>query len=370
MSRRIVFIHEFGHTKGGASASMLDLVRLLSPDTSVVVIAPTSDEMSKEVTKAGGISIGIAPRLWSVGFRRPIWSIINLVCLQFKIRRQLRCKDILIVNGILGEFVGGWGLLLSGYPRVYFVRGAVGSSKLWNLMSLRGLRTVVAVSRYARDEFVGRFPRFQGRLAVIPNAVELPEAAASSLPTIPFKIGVVGFIHPQKNHALVIKALVLLRASGVDAELHVYGEALSEADREYSRELVSLVGSENLGSHVFFHGRASRTEIYSNIHVLVSASVTEGFGKTIAEAMAHGLPAIALERAGGPCDIILNPHEGILLAEDSPRVLADALLRLAVSPELRSKMGDAARLAVAQRFNSELILGKVREVIHSAYSNT
>lgn len=370
MTSRIVFIHEFAHAKGGASASMLDLARLLSSDEPVLVITPESGEMESAVTAAGGAHVGIAPALWQVGFSRPLASLLNLFRLQSAIRKHLREGDVLVVNGILGEFIVGWGWRLSHFPRIYFVRGAVGTSKLWNLMSLRGLRVVVAVSRYAKDEFMGQFPGFQGRLAVIPNAVEVPERAAKPLEAHPFRIGVVGFIHPQKNHALAIKALALLRSSGVDAELHIYGDAASSADEAYMQELISLVRITRLEDHVSFHGRATREQIYANIHVLVSASLTEGFGKTIAEAMANGLPAIALERAGGPRDIILDPKEGILLADDTPEALAGALRRLAASPALRTEMGHAARDAVSQRFAPGIVVTKVKEAIQSARSTT
>ena len=369
MTTRIVFIHEFAHAKGGASASMLDLARLLSADEPVLVITPSSGEMESAVTAAGGTHVGIAPALWQVGFSRPLASLLNLFRLQSAIRKHLREGDALVVNGILGEFIVGWGWRLSRFPRIYFVRGAVGSSRLWGLMSLRGLRVVVAVSRYARSEFTRQFPGFKGEVVVIPNAVAIPEPTPPAQPPPPLVIGIVGFIHPQKNHGLAIRALGLLRRQGVDARLDIYGDASSADDAAYLGSLQELIAREDLGSHVVFRGRASRAAIYGGIHVLVSASLTEGFGKTIAEAMAHGLPAIALEQAGGPRDIILSDAEGFLLPDASPETLAAALRKLAGSEELRTCLGRQGREAVRLRFSPAKVAASVKDAIRAARTN-
>lgn len=366
MTSRIVFIHEFANTKGGASASMLDLVSLLSRDEPVLVITPTSGEIKSAVTAVGGDYVGIAPALWQVSFNSPLASFLNLFRLQSAIHEHLREGDLVIVNGILGEFIVGWGWMLSRFPRIYFVRGAVGSSRLWKLMSLRGLRLVVAVSRYAHSEFTRQFPGFKGRIVVIPNAVAIPETPPIAEPTPPFVIGIVGFIHPQKNHGLAIRALAILRRQGVDARLYIYGDASSSDDVAYLRSLNELIISLDLGSHIVFHGRASRAAIYGSIHVLVSASLTEGFGKTIAEAMAHGLPAIALEKAGGPRDIILSDTEGVLLQDATPESLAVALRKLAESEELRSRLGRQGREAVRLRFSPAKVAACVKDAIRSA----
>ena len=74
MTTRIVFIHEFAHAKGGASASMLDLARLLSADEPVLVITPSSGEMESAVTAAGGRSV-FAKQQLATSWRPPYMAI-------------------------------------------------------------------------------------------------------------------------------------------------------------------------------------------------------------------------------------------------------------------------------------------------------
>lgn len=366
MSGRIVFLHEIPHVKGGSSSSMLELARRFASRREVLVIAQDAPVL-REATLAAGVGfVGLPCPLWALGFARPLASLANLFRLQLAIRRHLRPGDTLVVNGILGEFVAGWGWLLAAYPRVYFVRGAVGESRLWRLMSLRGLRQVVALSGSVRDQFLRQFPAYRGGVTTIPNAIALPASAVRAPAPPPFRIGCVGFIDPLKNQALAVRALAMLRARGVDATLELFGDTSGGADEAYLAEVRRLVAELGVGDRVAFRGFQPREAIYGSLHALVSPSLSEGFGKTIAEAMAHGLPAVALASAGGPRDIITDPGEGILLGHDTPEALAEALALLAADDGLRARMGARARDSVARRFAPEVVAARALAVIDQA----
>jgi starch synthase len=68
------------------------------------------------------------------------------------------------------------------------------------------------------------------------------------------------------------------------------------------------------------------------------------------EYMASGLPTVAVAR--GPLqDILRDGEEGLHVPERDPRALAAALLRLADEPELRARLGRAARARVVERYS-------------------
>jgi glycosyltransferase involved in cell wall biosynthesis/predicted metal-dependent phosphoesterase TrpH len=86
---------------------------------------------------------------------------------------------------------------------------------------------------------------------------------------------------------------------------------------------------------------------YASADVFLFCSVTDTYGQVILEAGASGLPTIAIAE-GGPASLIENRHTGLLCRPDADHV-AGALLQLAASPELRTKLGSAAARAARAR---------------------
>jgi trehalose synthase len=84
--------------------------------------------------------------------------------------------------------------------------------------------------------------------------------------------------------------------------------------------------------------------------VVVQKSLAEGFGLTVAEAMWKARPVVA-SRVGGIQDQIVDGESGILI--DDPRDLVtfgDEVARLLADPDLRRRLGDAARARVIDDF--------------------
>jgi len=113
--------------------------------------------------------------------------------------------------------------------------------------------------------------------------------------------------------------------------------------------------------------------LYEAADMLVSLHRCEGFGLTIAEAMARGLPVVATDHSGSrdlidhmvgfpvPCELIPVPEgaypfaNGARWADPSLDAAADALGRLAADEELRKRLGDAARTRIAEGYSYERI---------------
>jgi glycosyltransferase involved in cell wall biosynthesis len=125
------------------------------------------------------------------------------------------------------------------------------------------------------------------------------------------------------------------------ARFTVYGDGpMRAAWEDQSRRL-------GLAHIVQFAGWLSQRECSAALNgadVLVLPSLYECGGAVVLEAMACGLPVVATNW-GGPADYI-DPACGILVdPTDSARFvegLAEAMSRLACSPELRRSMGQAA----------------------------
>ncbi len=117
-----------------------------------------------------------------------------------------------------------------------------------------------------------------------------------------------------------------------------------------------------MGPTARFVGYRSGTDLadhYAAADLFAFASVTETFGNVVLEALATGLPVVAL-RAGGVGSIVENGVTGTLVApEQPPQALAEALITLVNDPARRSDFALAAReYAVEQTWDS--IMSRLR----------
>jgi glycosyltransferase involved in cell wall biosynthesis len=99
--------------------------------------------------------------------------------------------------------------------------------------------------------------------------------------------------------------------------------------------------------------------------LFVLPSPAEPFGLVIVEAMALGRAVIATA-AGGPLEIVVNGQTGVLVPPRDPRGLADAILRLSASGELRALMGAAGRELFQARFTTDQMAAQVQAVYQDA----
>src|SRR5436853_7243931 len=88
-------------------------------------------------------------------------------------------------------------------------------------------------------------------------------------------------------------------------------------------------------------GQVEAEEWYDSTDVLVVPSRYEPFGMVILEGMLHGLPIVA-SNVGGPAEILEHDRTGLLFPPTNADALAQALLRLVTSQDLRQRIGAAA----------------------------
>ena len=162
----------------------------------------------------------------------------------------------------------------------------------------------------------------------------------------------VGRLVPIKRVDRILRALAAARERGASIVLAVVG------DGELREELERLAERLGVGGAVRFVGyRRDLAEIAAGSDVAVLASDNEGTPVWLIEAAAAGVPAVTTD-VGGVREVV-RPDTGIVVPRDGERGLADALVRLAGSADLRSEMGARAREHVRARYSAERLLADV-----------
>ena len=168
-------------------------------------------------------------------------------------------------------------------------------------------------------------------------------------------IGCVGRLTYPKGHRVLIEAAALL----VQDIPHV--RFLIVGDGELTEEIQSLVLAKGLKGNVSFLGwRDDVPDLLRIMDLFVLASLNEGMGRVLVEAMAAGRPIVAT-RTGGIPDVVQDGKTGILVPPGDPHRLAQAMKLLLNNQELASRMGEEGTRR-AKEFSSEAMIESIQQL--------
>lgn len=211
----------------------------------------------------------------------------------------------------------------------------------WVLRRARGIQVdgrMTARSLVA----AGHAPESVGVKPVVPSNLDrfLALDRAATAPGGVTRLLFVGRLAPQKNLPLLLTVVQRLRAAGgTDFRLTLVGDGPEEA------ALRAQAARDGLLSHVEFRGAVSRDDVvgvFAEADVFVLTSDYEGFPRVLMEAAAAALPVVSTTVSGAD-EAIADGATGYLAPIGAADALAAALRRLIESPELRQRLGAAAR---------------------------
>ncbi len=147
-----------------------------------------------------------------------------------------------------------------------------------------------------------------------------------------------GRLDRQKGFDVLLRAMPKIRAGVPNCRLTIHGEG---ADRAILERLRRELGLEDV---VFLPGASKQPEAWlRDADILVCPSRYEGFPNVLAEATVSGLPVVATDCAYGPRELIRPGENGLLVPSEDVSALSEAVLNLALNPDLRRAMAGAAQ---------------------------
>jgi phosphatidylinositol alpha-1,6-mannosyltransferase len=174
----------------------------------------------------------------------------------------------------------------------------------------------------------------------------------------------VGRLQRRKGHDMVIKALPRI----LKAHPHVVYVVAGDGEERGALERLAL--DEGVAGSVRFLGRVPQEDLpalYNLSDVFIMANRTmpggdvEGFGIVFLEAGACAKPVIA-GASGGTADAVLDGVTGILVDGTSIEEIAEAVVRLVGQPDLRSRMGEAARRRIEAEYSWQAITERTKRL--------
>ncbi len=143
-----------------------------------------------------------------------------------------------------------------------------------------------------------------------------------------------GRLSEQKNHKLLIDAMIIVHRFHPECSLKIYGEG------EKRCELEAYVTAHNADDFVKMMGRTSELlEVYEASDLFVLSSDYEGMPNALAEAMAAAVPCISTDCPTGPRELLGDSERGILTKEGDADSLAKAMVQMIECPERTYQYG-------------------------------
>ena len=167
----------------------------------------------------------------------------------------------------------------------------------------------------------------------------------------------------EKGVFTVLKACKCLYSKGIKFKMVFIGGWANINESEFD-EFILL---NDLQEHVFYEGKiygADKSAYFENANIFVFPSHyhNEAFPLVTLEAMQFGLPIIST-REGGIPDIVSENETGYLVEKQDAKELADKLQILIENPDIRKRMGIAAKIKFDKFFEIGVFENNIKEIL-------
>jgi len=360
---------------GGAELSLLPVVRELARQREVIAFLPAPGPLHTAIREAGADvrpgfelsrALKRASRQYGVGNIARVAG--DATTQQIRLGRALRREGIGIAycNGFRAQLGATVPSLAAGIPVLWHVRDFVPSGSLGLLWSLFSRVPTLVLANSAATAEQPMLKSANRRIAVIPNGIDLKLfRERRGEPSGPPVIGMAAHLTKWKGHSRFLRVLRAVRQTVPEALGAIAGGAIYDtSDQGENLNRVKREISElGLGDICAIEAVAP-TEMprwLGDLTVLVHCpDKPEPFGRTLAEAMAVGVPVVAAAGAGAA--EIVGDSGVIAPLADEPAVV-DGVLQLLRDPRQRALLGTAGQARAREQYDERVYATRVAEAV-------
>lgn len=348
-SHNILFLANSGEIIGGGQISLLGLLENLNIQKyHPIVICPMKGDLYFQLVKLGVETYIVKmDTLRNLSFISWIVTVIKL----FKIINKKKI-DLIHSNGSRATIYGGIAAKISGIPLIWHVRIA-DCDKILDRILARFSTKIIAISNAVNKRF--DWLKDNSKKTIVYNGIDIKKFNPSvngekirkefHITKKKQLVGIVGRLDWYKGHKFFLNA-----AKAVSEELpQVNFIIVGEGEKRITLE--KQVKQLNIEDKVTFTGKREEIpEIIASLDLFVLSSVSEGFGRVVAEAMACGKPVVA-SNIGGLPEVVVDQVTGILVPMRNPVAIAKAIIEILNNKSKAEQMGRAGRKRVEKLFS-------------------
>ena len=360
-SFNILYLANSGEIFGGGQISLLGLIKGLNRKRfHPLVVCPTGGSLVDELKR-----LGIETEIIKMKTLRRlnIFSWMKTINKLFRLIKE-RKIDLIHSNGSRPTIYGSIAAKLSKAPLIWHVRIA-NRDRLLDKLLARLATKIVVISKAVGKRFNWLKDK-ENKVIVVYNGIDLerfnPTINGEKIreefhlsPEIPL-IGIVGRLDWYKGHQYFLQAAKEVTGTIPEARFLIIG------DGEYRKRLENLRKELDLDKKVIFTGnRRDIPQILASLNIFVLSSVSEGFGRSVAEAMACE-KAVVATKVGGLPEVVEDRITGRLVPPKNPSALAEAIVNLLKDKKKAKEMGRAGQKRVEELFSIKKNVRKTEEL--------
>lgn len=217
---------------------------------------------------------------------------------------------------------------------------------------------IVAQTQRAADALP---PSLKDKISIIPNPVVAPMPLGAFRSELPRPtLLAVGRLAAQKGFDRLIEAFARVATRHPAWTLAILGEGPQRPQLEALRRRAGLERRVRL--------LGASPDVASHLHAADAFALTsrfEGFPNALLEALAAGVPTLAVDCPSGPREIVRHDVDGLLIPDHPPEALVAGLDRLLGDADLRRRLASRAP-EVLQRFSLPRVLAQWDQVLAGA----
>jgi len=174
--------------------------------------------------------------------------------------------------------------------------------------------------------------------------------------------GAVARLDPVKGNTYLVEAMEEVVLKIPNAKLVIVGDGTEK------KEIESMIQRLQLSDAVVLTGfRKDVPALLKIFDIFILASLNEGMGRVILEAMASGKPVIATQTGGIP-ELVQEGQSGLLVPIADAKALSEAMIHLAENPKMMSTFGETGKKLVKDIFSLDKMVTKIDDLYQEIMS--